>query len=188
MFSKKKIPRNNHTFALYNLRGSQGSKRTRLPPHITYCLRADVFLCVDAPLGNVVACGSRDWEVLILHHHPLEEFVAHFTLEGLVEAGINRLDKPRAASRDELNQHAEGLDGIDDCPHLVDSKLVQEEDGNDPWQRRCNVGGKDVLDPIKHDLLIKPHLFIEALDAARGEGGNLPACDRSVECNNQQEC
>ncbi len=61
-----------------------------------------------------MALGSRDWEVWILQHHPLEEFVAHLTLEGLVEADINRLDKPRAAGRDELNLHTKGLDGIDD--------------------------------------------------------------------------
>jgi hypothetical protein len=100
------------------------------------------FLCVDDPLGNVVACGSRDWQVWILCHHPLEEFVTHFTLEGLVEADIDRLDKPCAAGRDELNLHAEGLDGIDNRPHLVDPKLVQEEDGNDPRRRCYNVGAR----------------------------------------------
>ncbi len=104
----------------------------------------------------------------------------HRTLEGLVEAGIDRLDKPRAASRDELNLHTKGLDGVDNQPHLVDPKLVQEEDGGDPRRRRCNVGGKDMLDPIKHDLLIKPRLFVEAVDAARGEGGNLPADNCSI--------
>ena len=67
--------------------------------------------------------------------------VVHFTLEGLVEANINRLDKPRAAGRDEINLHVKGLDGIDNHPHLMDPKLVQEEDGNDPQWRRCNVGG-----------------------------------------------
>ncbi len=84
----------------------------------------------------------------------------HFTLEGLVEANINRLDKPRAASRDELNLPAKGLDGVDDCPRLVEPKLVQEEDGNDPRRCRCSVGGKDMLNPIEHDLLIKPRLFV----------------------------
>ncbi len=127
-----------------------------------------------------MARRSRDWEVWILCHHPLEEFVAHFTLEGLVEANIDRLDEPRAAGRVELNLHAEGLDGVDDPPHLVDPKLVQAEDGNDPWWSCCNVGGKDVLDPINHDLLIKPCLFVEAVDAAPGEGRNLPACDCSI--------
>ena len=37
-----------------------------------------------------------------------------------------------------------------------------------------------MLSPIKHDLLIEPRLFVEVVDAARGEGGNLPAGDRSV--------
>jgi hypothetical protein len=53
----------------------------------------------------------------------------------------------------------------------MDRKLVQEEDGDDPRRRRCNVGGKDMLDPIEHDLLIEPRLFIEAVDAVCGEGG-----------------
>ncbi len=62
----------------------------------------------------------------------------------------------------------------------MDPKLVQEEDGDDPRQRHCNVEGKDMLDLIEHDLLIKPCLFVEAVDAARREGGNLPAGDCSV--------
>ncbi len=37
----------------------------------------------------------------------------HLTLEGLVEFNIDRLDEPCAASRYELNLHAEGLDGVD---------------------------------------------------------------------------
>ena len=61
---------------------------------------------------------SRDQDVGILGHHPLEEFVAHFSLEGLVEADIDRLDKPHAAGRDELNLHAKGLDGVDNQPIL----------------------------------------------------------------------
>jgi hypothetical protein len=125
---------------------------------------------VDPGIGRFGSCA-------IIH---LRNLSCIFTLEGLVEANIDRLDEPCAAGRDELNLHAEGLDGIDNRPHLVDPKLVQEEDGNDPRWRRCNIGGKDVLDPIEHDLLIKPRLFIEVVDAARGEGENLPACDRSV--------
>jgi hypothetical protein len=62
----------------------------------------------------------------------------------------------------------------------VDPKLVQGEDGDDPRWRCCDVGGKDVLNPIKHDLLIKPHLLVEAVDAACGEGGNLPAGNHSI--------
>jgi hypothetical protein len=151
-----------------------------LPPRVADHLRADVFLCVNDPLGDVVARGSSDREIWILRHHPLEEFAMHLLLEGLVEADIDRLDKPRAAGRDELNLHAKGLDGVDDQPHLVDPKLVQEEDGNDPRQHHYNVGGKDVPDPIEHDLLIKPRLFVEAVDAARGEGRNLPAGNCSV--------
>jgi hypothetical protein len=104
----------------------------------------------------------------------------HLTLEGLVEANIDRLDKPRAAGRDELSLHAKCLEGVDNQPHLVDPKLVQEEDGDDPRWRRCNLGGKDMLDPIKHDLLIKPRLFVQMVDAACGEGGNLPAGDCSI--------
>ncbi len=59
----------------------------------------------------------------------------HLALEGLVKANVDRLDEPHAASRDELNLHAKGLNGVDDRPHLVDPKLVQEEDGDDPRQR-----------------------------------------------------
>jgi hypothetical protein len=114
----------------------------RLPPRIADCLCADFVLHIYDPLGNIVACGSRDRDVGILQHHPLEEFVVHLALEGLAKADIDRLDKPRAASRDELNLHAESLDGIDNRPHLVDPRLVQEEDGDDPRQRRCNVGGQ----------------------------------------------
>ncbi len=144
-------------------------------------LHAEVVLPVDDPLGDIVTHGSRDWEVGILQHHPLEEFVAHLALEGLVKANVNRPDKPCAAGTDKLNLHAEGLDGVDDRPHLVDPKLVQEEDGDDPRWRRCNVGGKDMLNPIEHDLLVEPRLFVVAVDAARGEGGNLPASNRSIE-------
>ncbi len=121
--------------------------------------------------------GSRDWDVGILQHHPLEEFVMHLALEGLVKANVDRLDKPRAAGRDELNLHAKGLDGIDNQPHLVDPKLAQEEDGDDPRWRRSNVGGKDMPNPIKHDLLVESHLFVEEVDATHREGGNLPAGD-----------
>jgi hypothetical protein len=88
-------------------------REPRLPPCIADCLCADVVLCIGDPLGNIVARGSRDWDIGILGHHPLEEFVAHFSLEGLVEADIDRLDKPCAASRDELNLHAKGLNGVD---------------------------------------------------------------------------
>jgi hypothetical protein len=151
-----------------------------LPPHVADRLRADVVLCVDDPLGNIVARGSRDWDGGILQHHPLGEFVVHLALEGLVKANVDRLDKPRAAGRDELNLHAEGLDGVDDQPHLVDPKLVQEKDGDYPRQHRSNVGGEDMLDPIKHDLLVEPLLFVEAVDAAHGECGNLPAGNCSI--------
>ncbi len=53
-----------------------------------------------------------------MQHHPLEEFATHLTLEGLVEANMDRLDKPRAIGRDELNLHAKGLDGVDNQPIL----------------------------------------------------------------------
>jgi hypothetical protein len=89
-------------------------REPHLPPCIEDRLHADVVLCINDPLGNIVARGLRDWDVGILRHHSLEEFVAHITLEGLVEADIDRLDKPRAAGRDELILHAKGLDGIDD--------------------------------------------------------------------------
>jgi hypothetical protein len=79
-----------------------------LPPCIADRLRADVVLRIDDPLGDIVARGSRDRDIGIMHHHSLEEFVPHLTLEGLVEADIDRLDEPRAAGRDELNLHAKG--------------------------------------------------------------------------------
>jgi hypothetical protein len=53
----------------------------------------------------------------------------HLAFEGLVVADNNRLDKPCAAGGDELDLHAKGLDGAANRPHLVDLKLVQEEDG-----------------------------------------------------------
>jgi hypothetical protein len=37
-----------------------------------------------------------------------------------------------------------------------------------------------MLDPIKHDLLVEPRLFVEAVDAACEEGWNLPAGDPSI--------
>jgi hypothetical protein len=125
--------------------------------------------------------GSGDWDIGILQHHPLEELVMHLALEGLVKANIDRLDKPCAAGMDELNLHAKDLDGIGNQPHLMDPKLVQqEEDGDNPRQRCSNVGGKDMLDPIEHDLLIESCHLVEAVDAARGEGGNLPVGNSSV--------
>jgi hypothetical protein len=167
-------------FSLFNL-GVLGVVRgPRLPPRVADHLHADVVLRIDDPLGDIVACGSRDWEVVILHHHPLEENIPHLTLECLVEADIDRLDETCAAGRDELNLHAKGLDSFDNRPHLVDPKLVQEEDGDDPRRHCCNIGGKDMLDSIKHDLLIKPRLFVEAVNAASEEGGNLPADNRSI--------
>ncbi len=63
---------------------------------------------------------------------------------------------------------------------MLYGKLVQEEDGGDPRQRHRNVGGEDMLDPTKHDLLVEPLLFIEAVDATLGGGGNLPAGDFST--------
>ncbi len=111
-------------------------REPRLPPHSAYLLCTDVLLCVDDPLGNIVVHGSGDRDIGILQHHPLEEYATHLALEGLVKANVDRLDKPCAASRDELNLHTEGLDGINNQPHLVDPKLVQEEKGSDP-RRRC---------------------------------------------------
>jgi hypothetical protein len=110
-----------------------------LPPRVVDRLHTDFVLRVNDPLGDSVACGSRDWDIGILGHHPIEEFVMHIVFEGLVIAGINRLDKPHAAGGDELNLHAEGLDGIDNRPHLVDPKPVQEEDGDccNPWGPIC---------------------------------------------------
>ncbi len=90
-------------------------REPRLPPRVADHLHADVVLCVDDPLGNIVVRGSRDArdrDVGILQHHPLEEFVPHLALEGLSKADIDRLDEPRAAGRDELNLHAKCLDGI----------------------------------------------------------------------------
>ncbi len=37
-----------------------------------------------------------------------------------------------------------------------------------------------MVDPIEHDLLVEPHLFVEAVDAAHGEGGSLPAGNHSI--------
>jgi hypothetical protein len=155
-------------------------REPHLPPCIADSLHADVVLPVNDPLGNIVARGSGYWHIKILQHHPLEKFVAHLAFEGLVISNVDRLDKPRAASGDELNLHAKSLDGVDNQPHLVDPKLVQKEDGDDPLQLHCNLGGEDILDPIEHDLLIEPHLFVEVVDAARGEGGDLPAGNPSV--------
>ncbi len=106
------------------------------------CLRADFVLSVNDPLGNCVAHGSRDWEVGILQHYPIKKFVTHLAFEGLVIANVDRLDKLRAASRDELNLHAKRLDGADNQPYLVDPKLAQEEDGDDARQHFCNIGGQ----------------------------------------------
>jgi hypothetical protein len=84
MLSKKKGLQESITRSLHLILGVLGVVREpRLPPCIVDRLHADVFLCVDDPLGNIVACGSRDWEVWILRHQPLEEFVAHLTLECL---------------------------------------------------------------------------------------------------------
>jgi hypothetical protein len=37
-----------------------------LPPRVADCLGADVVLHADDPLGNIMACGSRNWNVGIL--------------------------------------------------------------------------------------------------------------------------
>ncbi len=100
-------------FPSFNLRGFGVVREPRLSPCVADCFCADVFLLVDDPLGDVVARGSRYQEVRIRQYHPLEELVTHLTLEGLVEANIDRLDEHSAANRDELNLHTEGLDGVD---------------------------------------------------------------------------
>ncbi len=125
---------------------------------------------VDTGIGMLGSCN------IIL----LEEFVTHLALEGLVKANVNRLDEPCAASSDECNLHTKGLDGVDNQPHLVYPKLVQEECGDDSRWRHSNLGGKDMLNPIEHDLLVEPRLFVEAVDAAHEEGGNLPVGNRSI--------
>jgi hypothetical protein len=116
-------------------------REPHLPPHVADCLHADFVLRVNDPLGNIVACGSGDRDVAILWHHPIEELVVHLVFEGLVVANVDRLDKPRAAGGDELNivnLHAKILDGVDNRPHLVDPKLVQEEDG-DTQHHNCII-------------------------------------------------
>ncbi len=68
MFSfKKGLQEQSITHSLHLILGVLGVVREpRLPPCIADCLHADVFLCVNDPLGDVVACGSRDWEIWIL--------------------------------------------------------------------------------------------------------------------------
>ncbi len=96
-----------------------------LPPRVADCLHADVVLHADNPLGDIMVRGSGNWNVGILQHQPSKEFVAPLAFEQLVVANVGWLDKPRAASGDELNLHAEGLDGVDAQQHLMDLKLVQ---------------------------------------------------------------
>jgi hypothetical protein len=99
-------------------------REPHLPPSVADCLCADFVLCVDDPLGDLVARGSGIADVGILRHHPIKEFVAHLSFKGLVVAILDHLEKPRAACANELNLHAKDLDGVDNQPHLVDLKLV----------------------------------------------------------------
>jgi hypothetical protein len=49
-----------------------------------------------------------------------------------------------------------------------------------------------MLDPIEHDLLVEPRLFVKAVDDACGEDGSLPAgsgyighpCSKNATINN----
>ncbi len=118
MFSKKGL-QEPMLRSLCLILGVLGAVREpHLPPRVADHLHADVVLRINDPLGNIVVRGSRDRDVGILQRHPLEKLITHLTLEGLVEAGVDRLDEPCAAGRDELNLHTEGLDGVDDQPHL----------------------------------------------------------------------
>jgi hypothetical protein len=56
-------------------------------------------------------------------------------------------------------------------PKTISDELVQQKDGDDAWQCRCDVWGEDMLNPIKYDLLIEPCLFVEAVDNAHGGVG-----------------
>jgi hypothetical protein len=90
---------------------------------------------VDPGIGRFGSCA-------IIHLKNLSRILHLKALLKLTSTGwTSPVKPPCAASRDELNLQAEGLDGIDNHPHLVDPKLVQEEDGNDPRQCHCNVGG-----------------------------------------------
>jgi hypothetical protein len=45
-------------------------KEPCLPPRVADCPCADVVLCIDDPLDNIMAYGSGNWKVGILQHHP----------------------------------------------------------------------------------------------------------------------
>jgi hypothetical protein len=115
MFSIKKGLQESILRSLHLILGVLGVVREPcLPPCVSDHLHANVVLCINDPLGNIVVSRSRDWGIGILQHHPLKEFVMHLALEGLVKAGVDRLDEPCAAGRDELDLHVEGLNGVDD--------------------------------------------------------------------------
>jgi hypothetical protein len=50
-------------------------REPHLPPCVADCLHTDVVLHIDDPLGDIMACGSRNRSVGFLRYQPSKEFV-----------------------------------------------------------------------------------------------------------------
>ena len=144
-----------------------------LPSIVNHC-HIDILLRINDPLAELVAHGYANYLVRVLCHSPIVELLTHFYLECFVISDFNRLNKPCAPCGDELNLNVKCLNGLNNRLHHVHLKQVKEEDGNDAFRGSCNVRSKNKLDPIKHDLLVKPHLLVHLVDQSHGESWDLP--------------
>ncbi len=66
-----------------------------------------------------------------------------------------------------LHLDSELLDLLHDRSLEVHGEGVQEEDQRDPRGRGDDVGREDLVDPLHHDCLVEPCLFLAGVDEVR---------------------
>jgi hypothetical protein len=145
----------------------------RLAPRVADHLLADVPLGGKDPSNHVATSSLGNGHVGILDHQPVHVLILHLCLEGLVIANVDRLDKPGAAGWNKVDLDAEFLDLVDDGPHHVHGKGVEEQEGDDSWGGSCDVRREDLIDLLQHDVLQEPCLWLNLVDHVGEKGGEL---------------
>jgi hypothetical protein len=152
-------------------------RKPRLAPPVADHLLADVPLGVEDPSNHVATSSLGDGRVGILDHQTVHVLVLHLRLEGLVIADVDGLDKPGAAGWKKVDLNAKFLDLVDDGPHHVHGEGVKEQEGDDSWGGSRNVRREDLIDPLQHDVLQEPCLWLNLVGCIGGKGGELALFD-----------
>jgi hypothetical protein len=153
-------------------------REPHLAPRIMDCLRANLLLGGKDPLNNVAASCFLDRRIRVLSHQPVVVLALYLRLERLVVAHVDGLNKAGAAGGDELYLHPKRLDLLDNAAHHVDAEGVKEEEGDDADGGRRNVGRKDIVNPLEHDFLHEPRLWLTLVDSVSRIGREFAALNR----------